>query len=1401
MNLRSLVFVLIVSCAFILQSAGSLLAVDEKITPTNNRVIDREDKEFNNAMRVWYQHRYEEGANLLQKFVQDYPDSRWAAEAVMHIGCLCVYQKKYDEAKTIFNNLLAEHPNDEIGVKCNLRLGNIAEATADYSEAVNMYNAALRCPMTWDQYKYLNEKLKYSVSEKETRLMRINCGSVALAACLEAMGKDNEAAKAKAFVPDPEGDSFYKLQYESASLGVDAKAVEMTIDQLKQAKLPVIGHVNTNHFIAVLSIKNGMVRVKDSIKGEYLISLSDLSVKWTGKALTFDTSSDLQSLDLATSLETLGGCCGVPSGRGGCATCPGGASQGGSSDGGSSACGPSGCGEIVSRGRPTHDVWLLQQVIKVTDTPIWYNPGRGPSPSFTINYDNDYSSSGIFGSGSKSIFDSKVYFLPSSNGVSTKLSASITSSSPANNGSLSVMSISGFPTSGAVVVTDGTNAEVIKYTSTSENSFNNITRGANPISVDMNSQDQSVYYSINDLQVHREDTRELDYQWNTSSLKYVTSSGIYGELIDVDMRQPMDDTIMGRIVVITLRNGTKYYYLSANEPITTQQGRLQIIEDPIGPPVTTLGSSISTSQPIDGGSIALTSASQLASKGAIMITNSSDESEIITYTAISGNSIMNITRGAQGTSKIAAVATDPVTRLLRLTMNYNQSTGVIESITDANGQDTIIGTQGQDSSERVTSITLPDDPQSPTQATFTYSPEGFLIESTDAAGVTSRIDPYGVVHGTNARTTLSDAISAQSPSSGGNLQVASTEGLPYTGWVKIGGVFGEVVKYNSIDYQANTLNQITRINPSAHVAGTYVEYAIPSIGAIETPSMKTFFAYHTMGWNDYGATPGTELWATYERGPGESWPDIYSSDDKPTWGYAINSELEEWLYHYPTTYDINAQVWTGGIAKQYWFNSSGGSSGYNFVASMTDAEGNSVGYTYDEHQNRTATAGTGDGSTYEFDDHRIVSKYDTRGNKWVNTYDPNTKDLTEVKCYDSNTLSLLKYVHKMDYSYGLVTKTEITDPDNPTMTLPQSETSYLFDRKPAYTDTYIMHNTLATAPISTEIYLNDVSGFPTSGLVRVGTEIIAYSNKDATYNKLTGLTRAVLNSTTYNASVDDRVSAFNRQAFHYDETYNQETENRGFLTSIEQLTVDSTGSIDSIFTRYRYDGKGRRVKVIDANDNETDYEYDDLDRVTQVTNPDSTTKKTEYTCCHKIWEEDENGHRVYYVYDAKGRLVKEVQSGASTILLYPIDDTQTNVTVNDGSVLSSSGAVVIDNEIVEYSSNVNNILTVSQRGAQNSIAASHDSANAVGKVSAAVSYVYDPIIQNRKTGLIDPENHETTYDYYVNNKLKKINYPDGTWEQYTYDGSGNMIRKLSSSGIVINYTYDSDGKLHKESSM
>ncbi len=417
---RKTLMVLIFSLFVLPVALAPVFALDEAIlTPVNiisgrpTRIIPAEDKEFNAAMSVWFSHKYKEGEKKLKEFSQKYPNSRWTAEADLHAGCYQIYMKDYDQAKKTFKKVLSRHPYGQIAIKAKIRLAIIAENTGNLEEAISLYSQVLQMQPTWDQFKYANGNARILILKLRKKQALLNCGPVALSACLKSMDKEYESGLAAQLTPNEDGTSMASLVLESGALGMPASAVELPLEELSNVKLPILAYLEPNHYAAILSVDGDNVVMVDSIHGQHKSTVQELSKKWGGKALTFNPSETLRPMTASAAMATLGGCCGQaqePECWGSDASCR--CRQGVVSGGGPNA-GASGCSTCPSRGRPS---WMLNtnnMNLVVTDTPAWYNTGQGPNVDLTLTYANENSNTGIFGRGWRSSYDMKVFFLPS----------------------------------------------------------------------------------------------------------------------------------------------------------------------------------------------------------------------------------------------------------------------------------------------------------------------------------------------------------------------------------------------------------------------------------------------------------------------------------------------------------------------------------------------------------------------------------------------------------------------------------------------------------------------------------------------------------------------------------------------------------------------------------------------------------------------------------------------------------------------------------------------------------------------------------------------------------------------------------------------------------------------------
>ncbi|MCX6345477.1 MAG: cysteine peptidase family C39 domain-containing protein [Armatimonadetes bacterium] len=1332
MNLRKYVFVLVVLVflAAIL-SGGAAWALDEAVlTPTNDKKVAAEEHDFDAAMGIWFRHRYAEGEKMLKEYSKKNANSRWKAEADLHIGCYQTYLGQYDDAKKLFRKLASETDNKDIRAKANIRLGAIAVREAKHNDAIAYFTGILKTNPTWDQFKYANYNARKLIMTAGKQEARINCGPVALAVCLDALGKKNEASAVRGLKVSEDGTSLAVLEAEAKQSGVIAQAVGMTIDELKNTALPVLAYVNPTHFIAILSVKDDKFAVEDSIHGKYEMSLDELSRSWGGSALIFAQNDKLKKLALLDAIETVGGCCGQID-EDECLGDPCACQQTGS--GGTSPGGPSGCAGcdsggsagIASAGRPTWSVNVDNLNILVKDTPVFYNPGKGPNIAFTLTYSNENSNTGIFGRGWRSPYDMKVFYLPATVYVTTAISQDVTTSSPANTESLSVTSTYEFPDSGAIMLASGQNAEVITYSSKTSDSFQGITRGPVPISA---ASESVVDMHTPSLQVHLNNGRIETYIWNNSDQKYAPRNN-YGYRDSIGYSA-------GKIVY-SLRSGGKYHFMPEGGPA---EGRTSIIEDNVGNQVT-------CSYDANGCLDSVTDANGGATD---IITTGAGIFERVTN--------IRIPRLVNGQWVLWSNDTDPNRRQAELGYSDGNLVSIKDMLGDTSTLDynALLASSGAQQFSAYTYLTEDVTTSFPANggslsvsSTAGFLPSGKIkinddevmsytnLTANEFTGISRASTPKSASQDAPVvqvvETTLQSDITSSSPADEGQLDVVSTAGFPNSGYIAVQcGNNTETIHYTGKTSTAFT--GITRGNPAyaatASTSSVWFCMQTPYLSEIVTPSKKTKFDYEWF-YNSGNGNNVIGLHEIRECGPTENYPSV------ATIHYAWASyRTKETRYPTSVTAGGNggSDHWTGGLTKVYDFTAFYDAStsirdelgnlvveyGYNGLrdrTSITDANGNITQYIYSPDKDIYA----GDGK------HDMYFRRDPLSNEWAYTYNADHSLHTETDPYGNLAKT---------YTYN--SAGQVTQIDTP-----------------------------------------------------LGTQLI---NHYDSLGRLDYTTNPLGKTTNYH--------------------YNENSETRGLLTSVHDP--------DDKATLYHYDTNGRKDQVTDPNGSVTRYFYDDLDRVTKVIYGSADTDpftETKYTCCHKIYEQDQNGRRVYYVYDAKVRPYKTIASAKSTTLATSIT---TTVPANSGDLevasvagFPSVGKIVVLDEVISYTGRdtTNNLFTGITRGADGTRCVDADSDCEVGCVdSVQATYGYHLQYLDRMVSLTDAANHTTYYEYYDNGKQKSIRYPDDKGERYSYasNNSGvNMTKKeygtfsgtypdqtfTPTDSLTVNYEYDANNRL------
>jgi len=382
---------------------------------------------------------------------------------------------------------------------------------------------------------------------------------------------------------------------------------------------------------------------------------------------------------------------------------------------------------------------------------------------------------------------------------------------------------------------------------------------------------------------------------------------------------------------------------------------------------------------------------------------------------------------------------------------------------------------------------------------------------------------------------------------------------------------------------------------------------------------------------------------------------------------------------------------------------------------MVNAEGNEIQYQYDPNGNRIRVIDSGNGITITtFDElDRPIQVADPNGHTTAFDYDA-TGNRTIIT--DPNG-------HSTFYGYDELNRlVTVTDAGNNTVTYEYDKvgnrTAVINARSQRTTYTYDVLNRL----ISESDPLNHGASY----------------TYDENGNRLT-VTDANEKTTTW----------------HYDA-----------LNRIDQIDYPAAGGTPANSVTFVYDNVGNRISMTDTT-GVTNFGYDELNRLTSLTNPRNQTVSYLYDPAGnrtRITYPDNS--QVNYTYDAANRLLSVIDALGTTIYEY-------NQRGQRNAVYFSNG--VNTRYYYDDGGRLTDILTNSP----------------LSGTLLSVSYVLDAA--GNRTQMVDNEGI-TSYAYDSLNRLTSASYPDETFQQFTYDEAGNRLTLTDANGVT-NYSYDEADRL------
>jgi len=323
---------------------------------------------------------------------------------------------------------------------------------------------------------------------------------------------------------------------------------------------------------------------------------------------------------------------------------------------------------------------------------------------------------------------------------------------------------------------------------------------------------------------------------------------------------------------------------------------------------------------------------------------------------------------------------------------------------------------------------------------------------------------------------------------------------------------------------------------------------------------------------------------------------------------------------------------------------------------------------------------------------------------------------------------------------------------------------------------------------------------------------------DYTYDALSRLTRIESDYAEAEYTFDDNNNLVN--TLYGNDSYSD-------FAYDDQNRIASLGhkkSTDEIITAYQYqlDDAGMLQSFVDHDGNITSYEYDYKYQLVneRVINENGQTlwhNKFEYDNLGNLVRKHKNGVTDHYTYNVNSQLtsltetsinVSGIINGDTESLVF-VEDVQAELTYIDANTIAfevkniplyHSGdtidlyarvndqlAIVGDSSkfICTTNTSADGIINIYLYSDTENVAP--ENTNTIHISKALIDYEYD---NNGNLILRNGLDGTTAYSYDAENRLVRVDFPSGDYEEYVYDGFGQRVQVLMNGAVTYNYIYD-----------
>jgi RHS repeat-associated protein len=207
--------------------------------------------------------------------------------------------------------------------------------------------------------------------------------------------------------------------------------------------------------------------------------------------------------------------------------------------------------------------------------------------------------------------------------------------------------------------------------------------------------------------------------------------------------------------------------------------------------------------------------------------------------------------------------------------------------------------------------------------------------------------------------------------------------------------------------------------------------------------------------------------------------------------------------------------------------------------------------------------------------------------------------------------------------------------------------------------------------------------------------------------------------------------------------------------------------------QWAYDSDNDVTSYTDPNDNTTTYSYNSMEEVTSVTSP--------------------SGGEATYGYDSAGDLTSSVDPRGNVSGANASSYTTTYAHNSDGQLTSETSPA---GDETAFTYNAEGFLATVTDPEGHVTAYGYTPGELLASITApdtgVTKYGYDPA--GNLISVTDPDNNAWSYAYDDDNRLTTSTDPLGNSQSYTYDGDGNQLTFTSATGVVTTTTYDLDNR-------